>query len=175
MALRFEHKKTVVKEVNQMASEAISAVIAEYRGLTMAEMTELRRKAMEMNVQVRVVRNTLARRAVQETDLACLDPALTGPVVLLFAMEHPGAAARLAKDFSKNHSNLKVTALAFEGNLLPSEQLAMLASLPTYDEAIAQLMSVMQAPLTQAARLMNETVAQLARVTAAVAEQQSAA
>ena len=175
MALKLEQKKAVITEVNQMASEAVSAVVAEYRGLTMGAMTELRRKALDVNVKVRVVRNTLAKLAIQETGFACLDPALSGPVILLFAMDHPGAAARLAKEFAKEHKALQVTALAFEGDLLPAEKLAMLASLPTYDEAISLLMAVMLAPVASVARGMSETVAKLVRVTNAVAVQQEEA
>ncbi len=175
MALKLEQKKAVVAEVKAMASEAVSAVVADYRGLTMSALTELRCKARDVNVKVRVVRNTLAKRAIQETGFACLDSVLSGPVILLFAMDHPGAAARLAKEFTKKHNKLDVTALAFEGNLMSADQLAMLASLPTYEEGISLLMAMMMAPLTQTARCMSETVGKLVRVTDAVAKQQDAA
>jgi large subunit ribosomal protein L10 len=172
VALKLEQKKQVVQEVNQVASEAISAVVVDYRGMTMSAMMELRRRALTLNVHVRVVRNTLAKRAVQETSVACLDSELKGQVILLFAMDHPGAAARLAKEFAKKYKNLEIKALAYDGGLLPVAQLAMLADLPTHDEAISLLMALLLAPVAQTTRALSETVARLARVTAAVAEQQ---
>ncbi len=172
MALRLEQKKAVVTEVNQVAQTAISAVVANYSGLSVAALTKMRRRALALNVYIRVVRNTLAKRAVKETPLSCLDEALTGPVILLFAMDHPGSAAKLVKEFAKKYKMLEVTALAYDGQLLPASQLAQLADLPTHDEAISLLMALLMAPISRAARAMSETVASLARVTVAVAEKQ---
>src|SRR5438477_317963 len=103
MVLKLDSKKAIVAEVAQVAGSAVSAVAAHYRGLTVAELTELRIKAHQQDVYAKVVRNTLARRAVAETEFACLDPVLTGPVILLFSRKDLGAAARLAQDFSKGH------------------------------------------------------------------------
>lgn len=175
VALKLNQKKAVVTEVNQIASEAVSAVVANYRGMSVSGLTEMRRRAIEMNVRVRVVRNTLAKRAFKETSLACLDEALTGPVILLFAMDHPGAAARLAKEFVKKYNMLEVTAMAFNEQLLPASELSQLAALPTYDEAIAQLMAMLKAPISRVATATKETVAKLVRVTSAVADKQQAA
>lgn len=170
MALTREDKAALMTELTEVANTSLSAVVADYRGLTVSEMTELRSRGREANVVVRVFRNTLARRAVAETSFACLTETLVGPTVLLFAKEDPGAAARLMRDFTKDHEAIEVRALALDGALLGADQLKAVASLPTYDEAIAQVMSVMNAPVTKFVRTLSETYAQLVRVVAAVAE-----
>jgi large subunit ribosomal protein L10 len=170
VALKLDQKKVVVKEVNEVASSAVSAVVANYRGLGVAGLTEMRRRALELNVYVRVVRNTLAKRAIDGTELSCLDSSLVGPVILLFSMDHPGAAAKLAKEFSKKYKMLEVTALAYDGNLMDASQLSTLADLPTHSEAIALLMGIMMAPISQTVRGMSETLGRLVRVTSAMAE-----
>ena len=168
MALRLEDKKAIVAEVNEAAAGALSAVIADYRGLTVGEMTELRVKARETNVYLRVVRNTLARRAVAETDFACLTEAFTGPTLLALSIEDPGAAARLMKDFGKAHAKLEVTALAIGGELLGPEQLEAVSTLPTLDEARAMLMGTMLAPVTKLAQTFNEIPGKVVRTIDAV-------
>lgn len=175
MALRLENKKEIVAEVADVASTSISAVVADYCGLTVAEMTDLRVSARKSGVYLRVVRNTLARRAMAGTDFECLAESLTGPVVLAFAKEEPSAAARLVRDFAKDHDKLKVRVLAVGGNLYEAAQLAAVAKLPTKDEAISQLMSVMQAPITKFVRTLNEPASKLVRVFAAVREAKEAA
>ena len=174
MALRLEDKKAIVAEVNEAAAGALSAVIADYRGLTVGEMTELRVKARETHVYVRVVRNTLARRAVAETEFECLTEAFTGPTLLALSIEDPGAAARLMKDFGKAHEKLEVTALAIGGELLGPEQLEAVSSLPTLDEARAMLMGTMLAPVTKLAQTLNEIPGKLVRTTDAVRIQKEA-
>jgi large subunit ribosomal protein L10 len=115
-------------------------------------MTALRKEAREAGVYVRVVRNTLAKRAVEGTDYACLQDSFSGPSIIAFSNEHPGAGARLFKNFAKSNDKFEVKALAFEGNLMDASQIDVLASLPTYDEAIAKLMSVMQGATSKLAR-----------------------
>lgn len=144
MAIRLEDKKAIVAEVNEAAKAALSAVVADSRGVTVGAMTSLRAKAREAGVSVRVVRNTLARRAVEGTDFECLNEVFTGPTLIAFSNEHPGAAARLLKDFAKEEKEFEVKGLAFEGDFIPAEQIDRLAKLPTYDEAIAQLMMTMK-------------------------------
>ena len=173
--LQLEDKKAIVQEVAAVASSAMSAVLADYRGLTVAEMTELRQKARQTDVYLKVVRNTLARLAVKETQYACLQEVLVGPIVLMFAKSDPGAAARLVRDFSKDHEKLEVKALALDGKLLALEKLKDIAKLPTREEALALLMSVMIAPITKLARTTSETYAKLVRVTAAVRDQKQQA
>lgn len=168
MALGLEAKKQVVAEVSEVANNALSAVVAEYRGLTVADMTDLRVKARENGVYLRVIRNTLAKRAVEGTDFACMQEALTGPVLCAFSQEDPGAAARLLKDFSKEYEAMNVTALAIGGELLGADQIDAVASLPTYEEALAKLMSVMNGPVTKLTRTINDIPGRVVRVVAAV-------
>tara|TARA_R110001583_G_scaffold22238_3_gene83572 strand:- start:15343 stop:15846 length:504 start_codon:yes stop_codon:yes gene_type:complete len=144
MTLRLEDKQAIVAEVNVVAKAALSAVVADSRGVTVGAMTELRAKARENNVYLRVVRNTLARLAVKDTDFACLADTFTGPTILAFSNEHPGAAARLLKDFAKANEKFEVKGLAFEGEFIEAAQIDRLATLPTYDEAIAKLMATMK-------------------------------
>ena len=168
MALGLEAKKQVVAEVNEIANQALSAVVAEYRGLTVADMTDLRVKARDNGVYLRVIRNTLAKRAVEGTDFACMQDALTGPVICAFSQDDPGAAARLLKDFSKENDTMNVTALAIGGELLGADQIDAVASLPTYEEALAKLMSVMNGPITKLTRTLNDIPGRAVRVVAAV-------
>lgn len=141
MALRLEDKKQIVADVNEAAKGALSAVIADSRGVTVSAMTDLRAKAREAGVYMRVVRNTLARRAVEGTDYECLVDTFKGPTLIAFSSEHPGAAARLFTDFAKEQEAFEVKAAAFEGALA---DVNVLATLPTYDEAIAKLMATMK-------------------------------
>ncbi|MDP0589350.1 MAG: 50S ribosomal protein L10 [Candidatus Endonucleobacter bathymodioli] len=171
MALRLEGKKAIVSEVHEAAKCALSVVIADYRGLTVAQMTGLRKQARENDVYLKVVRNTLAKRAVIGTDFECLQDSLVGPTVLAFSKENPGAAARLFKDFVKENKNLEVKALSIGGEVLAAEQLNVLAAIPTLDQARAMLLSVMIAPVTKLARTLKELPASITRVIAAVAEE----
>ena len=171
MPLNLEDKRAIVVSVNAAASEALSAVVADYRGLSVAEMTNLRLKARETGVYQKVVRNTLAKRAVAGTDYECLTDALVGPTVLAFSQDDPGAAARLIKDFAKDHDALEVKALAVGGVAYEAKDIDVLAKLPTRDEAIAQLMSVMQAPVAKFVRTLNEVPGKFVRTMAAVKDQ----
>lgn len=168
MTLRLDGKKAIVAEVAQIAKQATSVVAANYAGLTVAQVTELRKQARNAGVYMRVIRNTLARRAFEGTQFECMDPALVGPLVLAFSTEEPGAAARLFKDFAKKFDKLEVKALSIDGALLPAKDLNRLASLPTRDEAIAQLMSVMIAPVTKFVRTLAEPHGKFVRTLAAV-------
>ncbi len=141
MALNLEDKQAIVAEVNEAAKGALSAVVADARGVTVAKIDALRKQARAQGVQMRVVRNTLARRAVEGTAYECLKDSFVGPTLIAFSSEHPGAAARLFKDFAKANDKFEVKAAAFEGEVVSFE---LLATLPTYDEAIARLMSVIK-------------------------------
>ena len=175
MALRLEDKKTLVKEVSAVAGESVTAVAAEYRGLTVAEMTALRKEARNAGVYMRVVKNTLARRAVAGTDFECMQDTLKGPILLAFAKDDPGAAARVIKDFAKEHEALKAVSLSAGGQLLPATDLARLADLPTLDQARAMLLGVLIAPMTKLVRTLAEPPAMLARTLSAHADKQQAA
>lgn len=141
MAIGLEDKKAIVAEVQQAAQGALSAVVADARGITVAKMTALRKEARANGVWMKVVRNTLARRAVEGTPYECLSESFVGPTLIAFSSEHPGAAARIFKDFAKGNDKFELKTAAFEGNLV---DFSLLASLPTYNEAIAKLMSVMK-------------------------------
>jgi large subunit ribosomal protein L10 len=168
VALRLDDKKAIVAEVSEAAGSALSAVLADYRGLTVAEMTELRAKARETNVYVRVIRNTLARRAIAGTEFECLTESFTGPSLLALSVEDPGAAARLMKDFAKTHDKLEVRALSIGGELLGPERLDALAELPTREEALAMLMGTMLAPVTKMAQTLNAVPGKFVRTVEAV-------
>lgn len=170
MALGLEDKKLIVSEIETVASGALSAVVADYRGLTVGEMTALRVRARNEGVFLKIVRNTLARRALAETDFACLQPALTGPVILAFAKDEPGKAARLFKDFLKENQKLQVKALSVGGEFYEAGDLDKVAKLPSRDEAIALLMSVMKAPVDKFVRTLAEPVAKMVRTVSAVAD-----
>lgn len=175
VALKLEDKKAIVAEIAAVASKSVSAVAAEYRGLTVAELTELRVKARQNDVYAKVFRNTLARRGIEQTEFACLQDTLTGPLILMFSLNDPGAAARLARDFVKTHEKFTVKALALGGKLLDVKELKAMADLPTKDQAIATLMSVMLAPVTKLVRTLAEPHAMLVRTVAAVRDQKQAA
>jgi len=163
MALRLEDKKALVKEVSAVAGDSVTAVVAEYRGLSVAEMTELRRVARDSGVYLRVVKNTLARRAVEGTEFECMKDTLKGPILLAFAKDDPGAAARVIKDFAKEHDALQAVSLSAGGQLLPASDLKRLAELPTMDQARAMLLGVMVAPMSTLVRTLAEPSAMLAR------------
>ena len=174
MAMRLDDKVQLVKEVNAVAGESVTAVAAEYRGLTVAEMTDLRNEARNAGVYLRVVKNTLARRAVEGTDFECMQDSLKGPLLLAFAKDDPGAAARVIKDFAKEHKALQAVSLSAGGQLLPGSDLARLADLPTLDQARAMLLGVMVAPMSKLVRTMAEPQAMLARTLGARGAQEAA-
>lgn len=174
MALTLERKKAVVTEVAEVARGALSAIAAEYRGLSVAEMTALRVNARDAGVYMRVVRNTLARRAFEGTDFACMNESLTGPLVLAFSREEPGSAARVMRDYAKENDKLVIKLVSYGGKLLETSDVARLANLPTKDEAISQLMSVMKAPTRKFVQTLQAPHAKLVRTVAAVRDQKQA-
>lgn len=174
MALRLEDKKLFVKEVNAVAGDSVTAVAAEYRGLSVSEMTELRKEARNAGVYMRVVKNTLARRAIEGTDFECMKDTLRGPILLAFAKDDPGAAARVIKDFAKGHDALQAVSLSAGGQLLPASDLARLAELPTLDQARAMLLGVMMAPMSKLVRTLAEPSGMLARTLGARSNQEAA-
>jgi len=175
VALNLEGKKAIVAEVSETAAKALSLVIADARGVDVTAMNGLRAKARAENVQLRVVRNTLAKRAFAETDYACVEDVLVGPSLFGFSMEDPGAAARLFKDFAKDNKEFEVKALSVSGQLLESGQIDMLAKLPTLHEALGMLAGVTLAPITKLVRTFNEVPTKVTRVVAAVKTQKEEA
>ena len=175
MPLNLEQKQAVVAEVAEVAANAFSVVAAEYRGLTVVEMTELREKARASGVYLRVVKNTLVSKAVENTEFECIQDALSGPLIIAFSMEDPGCAARLVKDFSKDHQKLETKFVSVSGQLLEASELERLSKLPTKDQSISMLMSVMKAPVEKFVRTLAEPHAQVVRVVDAVRIQKQAA
>lgn len=168
MALALNDKKAIVADVAKEAQQSISGLVADYRGLTVEQITKLRVQAREKGIYLKVVRNTLAKRAFSDTDFACFDKVLTGPTILALSKEEPSAPARLFKDFVKQHETLTVKALAISGRLVDAGQIDYVAKLPSRDEALAILMQVMKAPITKFVRTLNEPHAKLVRTIAAI-------
>ena len=175
MALNLEQKKAIVSEVAEVADKAFSAIAAEYRGLSVDEMTELRVQARNAGVYLRVVKNSLARRAFEGTEFECMSEGLAGPLMLAFSQEDPGSAARVINDFAKDHEKLEVKLVSIGGKLLEPGEIKTLAKMPTYDQAISMLMAVMKAPVEKLARTMNEVPGKLVRTVVAVKDAKQAA
>jgi large subunit ribosomal protein L10 len=175
MALNIEQKKAVVAEVSDVAKSALAAVAAEYRGLTVEELTELRVKARADGVYLKVAKNTLVHRAVEGTEYECMQDGLTGPLLFAFSMDDPGAAARLVKDYAKDHDNLIAKLVAVGGQLYDASELDRLSKLPTYDQAIAILMGTMKAPIEKFVRTLAEPHTKMVRTVAAVRDAKQAA
>src|SRR5262245_49458718 len=135
MALRLEDKKSVVAEVNEVAKRALSAVAAEYRGLTAGKFDDLRKKARANGIYLHVVKNTLAKKAIAGTAFECMGPALVGPLVIGFSLEDPGSVGRVVKDFAKENDKLVVKAVSIGGQLYGPKDIERLASLPTREQA----------------------------------------
>lgn len=174
MALALNDKKAIVADVAKEAQQSISGLVADYRGLSVEQVTKLRADARDKGIYLKVVRNTLAKRAFSDTDFACFDEVLTGPTMLAFSKEEPSAPARLFKEFVKQYEALEVKALSISGRLLDAAEIDYVAKLPTKDEAIATLMQVMQAPITKFVRTLNEPHAKLVRTVAAVRDKKQA-
>jgi large subunit ribosomal protein L10 len=175
MALNLEDKKALVAEVSAVAAKAQSVVAAEYRGLTVGQMTELRSKARAQGVYVRVVKNTLARKAIAGTTFEPIGPQLKGPLVLAFSKDDPGAAARVVKDFSKANEKLVARLVSLGGQILSGKDIERVASLPTRSQALSMLLGVLKAPIEKLARTLAEPQAKLVRTIAAVRDQKQAA
>lgn len=168
MALGLAAKKEIVAEVEDVATRALSVAVAEYRGMEVSELTDLRVKAREQGIYLRVVRNTLAKRALSGSKFNDIEPALVGPLIYGFSLDAPGGAARLFKDYCKDNAKLKVTALSIGSGLLGPEKLDAVASLPTRDEALASLLATLKAPVGKFVQTVNEVPAKFVRVLAAV-------
>ena len=155
MSLNIEQKKAVVAEVSKRIADAQAAVLAEYRGLTVAQMTDLRRKARQSEIYLRVVKNSLARRAVSGSPYECLTDHMVGP--LAFAVcKDPVAVAKLLSEFAKDNEQLKIKAGAMGGKLMTGAQIEALAKLPSREQLLAMLLGTMQAPVQKFVQTLNE-------------------
>jgi large subunit ribosomal protein L10 len=175
MALRLEDKKALVAEVNEVAKRALSAVAVENRGLTAGKFDDLRKKARANGIYLHVVKNTLARKALKGTDFECLDSALTGPLVLGFSLEDPGAVGRVIKDFAKDNEKLVVKALSIGGQMYGAKDIDKLAKLPSRDQALSLLLGAMKAPIGKFVQTLNAVPSKFVRTVKAVADKQAAA
>ena len=175
MALNLEDKKALVAEVAEVAAKAQSVVAAEYRGLTVTQMTDLRAKARKQGVYMRVVKNTLARKALAGTSFEAVGPKLKGPLVLAFSKDDPGAAARVVKDFAKANEKLVATLISLGGQVLPPKDLEAVASLPTREQALSMLLGTIKAPSQKLVSTIAAVPSKLVRTLAAVRDQKQAA
>ena len=170
MALRLADKEEIVEEMHSHATSSLSAVIANFRGLTVTELTELRKQAREQSVCIKVIRNTLAKRAEKGTEFECLNDALVGPTLFALSKEDPGAGARLLKEYAKEHDKLEVKALAIGGRSYEAGDIDILAKLPTREQALSTVAQLLQAPPTKLVRTLKEVPSKLVRVLAAIKE-----
>ncbi|MCS6947697.1 MAG: 50S ribosomal protein L10 [Steroidobacteraceae bacterium] len=175
MPLNLEDKKALVAEVAALARSSQAVVAAEYRGITVAQMTELRAKARSQGVAMRVVKNTLARRAVAGTPFEAIGPQLKGPLVLAFSKDDPGAAARVIKDFAKANEKLVATLVSLGGTVLPGSDLDKVAQLPTREQALSMLLGTLKAPIEKLVRTLAAPHTKLVRTVAAVRDAKQAA
>ena len=173
MGLTLEQKQAVVAEVAAVAAAAPAAIAAEYSGLNVAEMTELRRSARDAGIYLKVVRNTLARRALEGTQFDCMRNTLTGPLLLAFSNEEPGSAAKVIRNFARENEKLIVRLIALDGRLLDSTEIERVANLPSLDQARSMLLGLLQAPLGKLLRVLSEPEAKLLRLLDARREQQT--
>lgn len=155
MALNLSQKQEVVAELADVAAKAHSLIAAEYAGITVGQMTLMRKKARENGVYLRVVKNTLASRAVEGTEYECVKDSLVGPLVYAFSTEEPGAAGRLIKEFAKGNDKLQPKLVAVGGQLYPASHVDVLASLPTREQALAMLARVLAEPASMFARAIK--------------------
>jgi len=175
VSMKIEQKKAIVDEVAKIAGNAPTAIAAEYIGLNVAEMTELRRSARAAGVYLKVVRNTLARRALEGTKFDCMREELTGPLLLAFSNEEPGSAAKIIRDFSKSNEKLVVKLISLDGKLLTASDLERVANIPSLDQARSMLLGLFKAPMGKFLRLLSEPEAKFVRLLAAKRDQKQAA
>jgi large subunit ribosomal protein L10 len=175
MSLTLEQKKAIVSELAEVASKSPTAIAAEYIGLNVADLSELRKNAREAGIYLKVVRNTLARRALEQTNFECMCKGLVGPLMLAFSNDEPGSAAKVIRDFSKANEKLVVKLVASDGRLLEASDIDRLATLPTLDEGRSIFLGVLKAPLGKLVRVFAEPEAKFARLLAAKRDQQQAA
>lgn len=173
MSLNLNQKKQVVEDVSAVVSTSTTAVIAEYRGMTVEQMKVLRREAHANNVYVRVVKNTLLRRAVKGTDFECLDELLVGPLAFA-ASKDPVAVAKILDKYAKQFNALNIKAGSIAGSLLTEADIKALAQLPSREELLAKLLGTMQAPIAKFVRTLNEVPTKFVRGLAAVRDAKAA-
>ncbi len=170
MSLNLEDKKAVVTEISGQLATAQAVVVAEYRGVTVTDMTALRRKARESGVYLRVLKNTLARRAVADTPFAGLAEYLTGPLAYGMCAD-PVAVAKVLNDFAKANDKFVIKAGAMADYVMSDKDVANLASMPSREELLAKLMGTMQAPVAKFVQTLNEVPGKFVRTLAALRDE----
>ena len=170
---RLDTKKVLVEDLNKIALEAFSVVAVDYRGTNVPGLTQLRKEAKSLSVQLKVIKNTLAKRALENTKFDSLNEILTGPTLLAFSMNDFQSAAKLVKDFAAKEESFEVKGLSIGEGFLEPNELKALASLPSKEEAISMLLGLMQAPLNKLAGTLNEVPSQLVRTVNAVSQTKS--
>ena len=171
MVLKLQDKKSIVAECHSVAQTATSLVVADYHGVPVSRMTELRAQAKEKQVYLKVMRNTLVRRALECTDFACASSVIKGPSIVAFSGEEPGAAAKIIESFIKDNQSFVVKTLAMRGKLLPPDQLKVLASLPNRQEALAKFAGLLKQPAVKLVSTLTDVPSKLVRVLSAVCDQ----
>ncbi len=173
MSLKLAEKEQVVIALQAKITEAQAAVVAEYRGLTVAQMTAFRAEALKQSVHVQVVKNTLLKRALAGTPFAVMEPLLKGPLIFA-AAEDPVALAKIFTDFSKRFDKLVVTGGVLSGKQIDAAAIVQLSKMPSREELLAKLLGTMQAPVSGFVRTLNEVPSRFVRVLAAVRDQRAA-
>ena len=174
MALNLQNKKAIVSEVSSLAKDSISLVVADYRGLSVGEMNKFRVQARSQGVNLRVIRNTLAKRAFEGSDCECLNDHLQGTLIFGFSKTEPSSAAKVFKSFAKTNPKLEIKALSLAGKYFLAKDIEMVASLPSRQEALQQLACTMLSPLKSLLRLVGEPGTSLARAIKAAGETKEA-
>jgi large subunit ribosomal protein L10 len=175
MPMRIDDKKIAVEELNGVANKAVSAIAADYHGTTVSELTKLRQEARESSVHLKVIRNTLAKRALNDTKFSCFEDLLVGPTMLAFSLEDPTSAAKLVNNFTKVNENFQVKGISLGDSLLELSKLSVLANMPSRDEALAQLAGILNAPMTKFVSILNQVPSKLVRTLQAVKDQKQQA
>ncbi|SFP88201.1 LSU ribosomal protein L10P [Nitrosomonas cryotolerans] len=162
MSLNLEEKKAIVAEVGAQVAKAEAMIIAEYRGLEVGQMTQLRARTRQSGIYFRVLKNSLVRRAVTDTPFAGLTKHMVGPLVYSIGSD-PVAAAKILHEFAKTNEKLVIKVGAMGGKVMSSEDVATLAALPSRDELLSKLLGTMQAPITKFVQTLNEVPTRFVR------------
>ena len=173
MPLTLANKKSIVSEISSEANKALSAVVANYSGVSVNKMTELRKKAREADVYLKVVQNNLAKLAVTNTNFECMKDIFLGPLVLAFSRKEPGASAKLFEKFIQDNKELEVKYLSIGGELFTADKLEEISKLPSREEALVLLCNVLKAPLSKLVRTTNAIPERIVRVFDALKDNKS--
>ncbi len=174
--MRIDDKKVAVEELQDVANKAISAVAADYHGTSVSELTTLRKEARESDVHLKVIRNTLAKKALSDTKFSCFEDLLVGPTMLAFSVgDDPTSAAKLVNNFVKVNKNFTVKGISLGDTLLELSKLSALANMPSREQALSQLAGLLNAPLNQFVSVLNQLPSTLVRTLQAIKEQKEQA